>query len=137
MSNVPPPPPMEYQTPPTGGDPAGQVKGPAIFLVVVGAIGIVLQILGLLMNLLGIGLAAAGGGGGGGATGFAMMRGGIGAVLSVVEILVGVVIVVGAMKMQKLQNYNLAMAAAVIAMIPCVSPCCLIGLPAGIWAIVI
>jgi hypothetical protein len=41
--------------------------------------------------------------------------------------------------MLKLQNHSLAMAASVIAAIPlpCVSPCCLIGLPIGIWAIVV
>jgi hypothetical protein len=29
------------------------------------------------------------------------------------------------------------MAASIIAMIPCVSPCCLLGLPIGIWALVV
>src|SRR6185295_19775183 len=39
-----------------GGDPASAVKGPAIFLMVVGGIGILIQILALLFNLLGVGL---------------------------------------------------------------------------------
>jgi hypothetical protein len=38
--------------------------------------------------------------------------------------------------MQKLSNHGLAMAAAIVAMIPCFSPCCLLGLPFGIWALV-
>jgi hypothetical protein len=122
----------DYQTPP--GDPLAQVKGPATFLMIVGGIGIVLQIIALLFNLLGAGLSAAGGGRG--AMG-GMMQGGIGAVFNVIAMVVGVVIFLGASKMQKLQNYNFAMAAAIIAMIPCISPCCLIGLPAGIWALVV
>jgi len=28
-------------------------------------------------------------------------------------------------------------AASIIAMIPCVSPCCCLGLPFGIWALVV
>lgn len=27
--------------------------------------------------------------------------------------------------------------AAILAMIPCVSPCCLLGLPLGIWALIV
>jgi hypothetical protein len=29
------------------------------------------------------------------------------------------------------------MTASVIAMIPCISPCCIVGLPIGIWAMVV
>jgi hypothetical protein len=29
------------------------------------------------------------------------------------------------------------LAAAIVALIPCFSPCCLIGLPIGIWALVV
>jgi len=41
------------------------------------------------------------------------------------------------LKMKKLENYGLAMTASILAMIPCLSPCCLIGLPIGIWAVVV
>ena len=27
--------------------------------------------------------------------------------------------------------------ATIIAMVPCISPCCLVGLPIGIWALVV
>jgi hypothetical protein len=48
-----------------------------------------------------------------------------------------VLIIVGGIKMLKLENYALSMAAAIVAMIPCCSSCCcLIGLPMGIWALV-
>jgi phage FluMu protein Com len=51
--------------------------------------------------------------------------------------LLGVLILIGAMKMKRLENYGLAMAASIIAMIPYLSPCCLLGLPFGIWALVV
>jgi prolipoprotein diacylglyceryltransferase len=66
-----------------------------------------------------------------------MFSGGIGIVGSLIGIAMAGFIIYGAMLMQKLQKYNMAMAASVIAMIPCISPCCLIGLPIGIWAIVV
>jgi hypothetical protein len=48
-----------------------------------------------------------------------------------------VVIFMGAGKMKRLESYGFAMAVSIIAMIPCISPCCLIGLPMGIWALVV
>ena len=50
---------------------------------------------------------------------------------------VGVVMLIGAMKMKKLESYGLAMAGAILGMIPYLSPCCLLGLPFGIWALVV
>jgi hypothetical protein len=43
----------------------------------------------------------------------------------------------GAMKMQSLSSYSFAFVAAVLAMVPCMTPCCVIGLPFGIWALVV
>jgi hypothetical protein len=40
----------------------------------------------------------------------------------------------GGLQMQKLRNYDLARNAAVVAAIPCLGPCCLLGIPFGIWA---
>lgn len=45
-------------------------------------------------------------------------------------------IVFAAIKMRKLEIYGLALAAAIIAIIPCFNCCCL-PMPAGIWALVI
>jgi len=50
----------------------------------------------------------------------------------------GVVAIIGAIKMMKLQSYGLAMTAAVLTVIPCFgSCCCFIGIPIGIWAMVV
>jgi len=43
----------------------------------------------------------------------------------------------GAIRMKDLVDYNAAMAGAVVAMVPCVGPCCLLGIPFGLWAFVV
>jgi len=124
----------QFESPQMGPSPADRVKGPAIALLVTAIIGIVLALLGLLLNALGVTVGAAEGGDQGLAN---MASGGVGVAQSIVGIIVGVVILMGALKMKDLQSYGFAMTAAILAMIPCVSPCCLLGLPFGIWAIVI
>ena len=52
-------------------------------------------------------------------------------------LLLAILVIVGGMKMKNLDNYGLAMTAAILGMIPCISPCCLLGLPFGIWALVV
>jgi hypothetical protein len=47
-----------------------------------------------------------------------------------------IVIILGALRMKKLESYGMAMGASVLAMLPCSSACCLIGLPIGIWCLV-
>lgn len=43
----------------------------------------------------------------------------------------------GAMQMKQLTNYAAARTAAVISVIPCLGPCCFLGIPFGIWALVV
>ena len=40
----------------------------------------------------------------------------------------------GSLKMKKMTDYGTARAAAIVAMIPLVGPCCLVGIPFGVWA---
>jgi phage FluMu protein Com len=65
------------------------------------------------------------------------LTGPISIVQSVIAILVCVFIFYGAAKMKNLENYGLALTVSIISMIPCFNPCCCLGLPFGIWAIVI
>ena len=51
-------------------------------------------------------------------------------------LVVNTVILVGGHKMMKLQSWGLALASAILVMLPCGSCCCLIGLPIGIWTII-
>jgi len=68
---------------------------------------------------------------------FHQFGGTLGVVAGVISIAIGLFVLFGALKMQKLSNHGLAMATAIVAMIPCFSPCCLLGLPFGIWALVV
>lgn len=115
---------------------AQRVSTPATILIVIGVLGVISQVLSMLINLAQVNLGA--GMGPRGAEVFPFMFGaGVSVVLSLIFLGLSGVVIVGAMKMKNLENYSLAMAAAVIAMIPCTSPCCLLGLPVGIWALVI
>ena len=51
--------------------------------------------------------------------------------------LVSVLTLAGARRMIELRSYGLAVTAAVLAAIPCMTPCCLLGQVAGVWAFVI
>jgi hypothetical protein len=119
------------------------VKLPAIFLMISAGLGIVggLGLLGLqgllsspeqlswlreepeiLERLKGVAESS------GGVAGYAR---------SILAAVVSAAILFGALKMMRLQNYGWAMAAAILAVIPCLSPCCCLGIPFGIWALVV
>ena len=60
--------------------------------------------------------------------------------LSFVFLLVGILALVGSVKMLKLQSFALALTAAIISVIPCFGSCCccsMLLIPFGIWALVI
>jgi hypothetical protein len=40
-------------------------------------------------------------------------------------------------RMRNLQSYWFAAGSSVIAMVPCISPCCSLGLPVGIWSLAV
>jgi hypothetical protein len=116
-----------------------KVNGPAIGLMATAGIGILYQLLMIVLNMLGTGINMASMAGQSGTPeGMAnMMSGTLGIVAGVVAILVGGVVFFGATKMRALQNWPLAIAASVLAIVPCLSPCCCIGIPVGIWALVV
>jgi hypothetical protein len=115
-------------------DAANQVKGPAVGLMVAAGIGGLFQLLSLVLRVLGTGIGMMGNSSS--AYGH-MLSGGVGIVVSLIGLATTGFIIWGAMQMMSLQNYTISMAASVVAMVPCVSPCCLLGLPVGIWALVI
>jgi hypothetical protein len=121
----------------------GKVQGPAIGLIVTAILGMVGSIAGVVMNLAGMGAAGA-----------QMppnappemakfintmnqMSAPLGIASSFIGLGIAVVILLGALKLKNLQSYGFAMTSAILALLPCVSPCCLVGLPVGIWAIVV
>ena len=123
----------------TASTAAEKVKLPAIFLMITAGLGALLAVVSLFSHLLGTGfnMANMGGMGEGNEQLLAMMSGGMGVFINILGLAMAGLVFFGASKMMKLEMYGLAIAASVIAMIPCVSPCCLLGLPIGIWALVV
>lgn len=127
-----------YQSPsftPPAGNAASEVQGPAIALMVVAIIAIVLGVLSLFFDvfLLASGMVDR----------LEEMNDGpvskhttilIRAAWGVILVLASCFVFYGALKMKNLQSYDTAKAAAVVAMIPCLGPCCILGIPFGIWA---
>jgi hypothetical protein len=101
--------------------------------MVLGGLYIVVNLLVLVLHLLGTGMGAMAGGNEGMG---AMMNGALGMVLDIIGFLLGFVIAFGGLKMKNMQSYGLAMTASILAMLPC-SCCCIIGLPLGIWSLVV
>lgn len=52
-------------------------------------------------------------------------------------LVLSVLIFMGAVKMQSLSSYEFSVTVAVLAMLPLLTPCCIIGMPVGIWALVV
>ncbi len=118
---------------------AARVAGPATALLVMAILGIVWQLLGMALTMLQFALV---GPFQPGAQDMPpelqVFSGAIGMVAGVVSVGLAIVIIVGALKMKRLEHHGWAMAAAIIAVIPCFSSCCcLLEIPFGIWALVV
>jgi hypothetical protein len=110
------------------------VNLPATLLMVAGGIGVITHLAAVVLNMVGVGMGAA-------AEGAnqqpAVIAQGVGGVVgAIVGLGFDGLVIFGAMKMKQLQSYGLAIAASIIAMLPCISCGCLLGLPIGIWSLV-
>ena len=139
-------------TPPSGahppfapGDPRmdalNQANGPAIGLMILGGIDIAQSVLGLLVDL---GVVSWGlsnrmnlGQAGGVPQWVLGMSGLIAGIVRLFQLSVGIYLIYGGQKMKKLESRSACLTAGVLAVLPCLSPCCFIGIPVGIWALVI
>lgn len=63
--------------------------------------------------------------------------GALGLVSNLFGLLLSVLILWGATKMKSLRSYEFSVTAAILSLLPCFTPCCLLGLPIGIWALVV
>lgn len=132
--------PAAIQYAPTAGNSGGAdlVAGPAIGLIVTAALGFVATIIGVAWNILGAGMGMNQPGVDPEMQKFVtMFSGTMGVVSGILGFVVSGLILFGALKMKKCQSYGWAMAASILAVIPCISPCCLVGIPIGIWALVV
>lgn len=111
-----------------------QISGPANWLAAMSAIAFGLGLVGLFLVVLGMAAEGHRAGPQGmeaieseRTTALTMIAGGL---------LVNLLVLFGSIKMKQLQNYPLAMTAALLAVIPCTSPCCVLSMPFGLWALV-
>jgi len=113
-------------------DPRTRVSAPAVGLMVTGALGAVSALIFLLMLAFGGIVALAGQDAANDLPGI-----GVSAVWMLIGLAVSGFVVYAGMQMRQLQGWGLSLAGAIVAMIPCISPCCILGLPIGIWAILV
>ncbi len=113
-----------------------KVLGPAIGLMVMSGIGALWSLFSILTNLLSSGITVADMGDGPEVM-VALFSGAAGIVMAGVQLTLSGVIIFGAVRMKNVQSYPLAVAVSVMGMIPCLSPCCCLGLPLGVWSLVV
>ena len=124
------------QITPTTPDAARQVSGPSTGLLITGIVGAIFSLATFFSLIIGVSLTA---------VGWEdipeeyseIWEGAAGMGSAFVGILVAAFIIYASIKMKELNQWGLAMAASILAMIPCISPCCIIGLPIGIWCLVV
>jgi hypothetical protein len=112
-------------------DPATRVSAPAIGLIVTGVLGIIFVVLGMLMVGV-VGLAAFADP----SSRDALPSVGVSMGFGVIALALSALTAYAGWQMRQLRSWGLCMAGAIVGMLPC-SGCCLLGLPIGIWAIIV
>lgn len=130
---------LGYGEPPPPSGVSGMVLAPAICLLIVGILAFLVDVVELVMVMnpqmmpAGKGLPPA--------LQEALQEQqqnvGFNTVRSLIFLVLSVVILAGAAQMMRQRSWGLAMAASIIAMLHFQECCCLLGLPIGIWSIVI
>jgi hypothetical protein len=106
-----------------------EVAEPALGLAVSTAMVIPLQYLAFFDVLLRVD--------GGAAEVPVVCSGGLGIFSNLIGCILGTVVLFGAIRMRNLENYRFAVAASILATVSCFSPWFLLGLPFGVWALVV
>ena len=120
------------------GDSAAEraVRGPAIGLIVTGILDGFVSVGAAAREILRFAFPGRGYYGG---FGRAEPIVGLGASLTVALALLFVagLILIAGMQMSRLRSRELCLVASVLAMIPCTSPCCPVGIAMGLWALLV
>lgn len=112
-------------------DPAGRVGAPAIGLIVTGALSAVFTVFSLLFFALGGAAAINDPQARDALPGLGVLVG-----FSIVQLVLAGLVVYAGVQMRGVRSWGLAVAGSIVAMLPCL-PCCLLGLPIGIWALIV
>jgi len=124
---------------PTGSRATAQsaVKGPAIALIITSALAIGLYLIrGLKLLIVGGALAQGNMPANIPPVVRSLLQGPIAGLVCLVIVAINAFVLFGAIKMSRLQNHTLAFIACIVAMLPC-GFCCVLGLPFGIWGLVV
>lgn len=115
---------------------AQRVSAPATALIVMAILSICLQAFVIVVNLIQVAVGA--GMVHRGPEMFPVAFGaGINLFFGILGLAISALVLIGATRMKRLESYSLAVSAAIVAVVPCISPCCLLGLPFGVWALVV
>jgi hypothetical protein len=112
-------------------DAATRVSAPAVGLLVAAGLSLAVNLLSLLVVGL-VGVAAVTDS----QTANALPAAGAVIGVGVIGIALNVLTMYAAWQMRQLRGWGLSLAGAIVAMLPC-TPCCIIGLPIGIWAVIV
>lgn len=117
------------------------VSGPATAMLVTGILCAVLSVIALVMNLTGSAFTPPPGEMPAEMKPFfdmmQQMQGPVAIVSSLISVAISGLIIFAAQKLRALQSFSLVVTAAILAIVPCTSPCCCIGIPVGIWVLVV
>lgn len=141
FANPPPlsgPPLLAPQVQPASPDAAEQVELPAITLMAFAVMCFLLGAFSLVAHLIGMGFGSV-------VEQWPpeldplrpVLTGPAGLAKAIFDMILSAVIFFAAHKMKRLENYALAIIGTVLSLLPCVSPCCCLGLPIGIWILVV
>ena len=123
------------------------VAAPAIAMLIVGIVFALFGLFGALGAALGWTAEALNQNRGGMPPEFARMMenlgGRVAVVVSLFHLAVAGLVIFVSIKMRKLEGYALAITSSILIMVPCVTPfffcipCCMAGLPVGIWSLIV
>ena len=113
------------------------INGPAIGLMVTSILFVVVLVIGMVFNIFLLASGVAG----------ELDQPEIGISKEtqiVVRMIFGLILMginagifIGALKMKQLTSYSWAYAAAVMSVVPCCGPCYILGIPFGVWALIV
>lgn len=134
-----PPPTFPAPAPlPSGGAVADQLSGPATGLVVTAILGFLANGLAVVWTMAAGQLQSMPRGMDPEMQRFIQIFSGVMGVTScILGLALSGLVLYGALQMKKARSYGWAMTASILALVPCTSPCCLVGVPIGIWALVV
>jgi hypothetical protein len=123
-----------YLPPAAEIDVVSRVQAPALALMINAGVGVCISVTSLGVFALAAIFAVAAGGE---AVIFGLVWFTMGLVTSFCTLCGGLFVIYGALKMKRAESYKLAVAASIMAMVPGLSPCYFVGLPLGIWSLVV